>query len=237
LQDCRIILILAAGKTLTAGGAMKFESTVLDVRFITDSVFYLRFERGDFEFKAGQYIVVSLPGSTESREYSVASGERDPWIEILVKKIDEEGSFTTKLSDLKPGDLAMIDGPFGFFVLKEEEIESGEYVFIATGTGISPFESFVRSYPGIDYHLFHGVRIYEENFGKDYFPLIRRTICTSRDLKGNYTGRVTECIREEAIDPAKIYYLCGNSKMIEEMAEILEHEGVPPRNIRSEVFF
>lgn len=216
---------------------MKSESTVLDIRFITDSVFYLRFERKDFEFKAGQYIVVSLPGNPDSREYSIASGENDPWIEILVKKIEEEGSFTTKLSEMKSGERLEIDGPFGFFVLKEEEIESKEFVFIATGTGISPFESFVRTHPAIDYHLYHGVRVYEENFGKEYFPLIRRTICTSRDEKGNFIGRVTDCLRDEAIDPAKIYYLCGNSKMIEEVAEILEHEGVPPRNIRSEVFF
>lgn len=216
---------------------MKFESKVLELRFITGSVFYLRFERNDFEFKAGQYLVLSLPGNPDSREYSIASGEKDPWIEILVKKIEEDGSFTSKLSELKPGSKVIIDGPSGFFVLKEEEIESKEFVFIATGTGISPFESFVRTHPAIDYHLYHGVRVYEENFGKDYFPLIRRTICTSRDEKGNFLGRVTDCMREEAIDPAKIYYLCGNSKMIGEMAEILEHEGVPPRNIRSEVFF
>jgi ferredoxin-NADP reductase len=34
-----------------------------------------------------------------------------------------------------------------------------------------------------------------------------------------------------------ICYLCGNSDMIEEVTGILEKYGLPPENIRTEVFF
>ena len=124
-----------------------------------------------------------------------------------------------------------------FFVMNESEIDSGKYIFVATGTGISPFQSFVRTHPKIKYHLFHGIRYSEENYGKEVFPIIKRTICTSRDSMGNYAGRVSSLLADSEIDIKKIYYLCGNSQMINDVAGLLEEAGVPIRNIRSEVFF
>ena len=52
---------------------MKFNSKVTDIHFFTESVFYIRFERKGLQFKAGQYLVLSIPGIPESREYSIAS--------------------------------------------------------------------------------------------------------------------------------------------------------------------
>ena len=215
---------------------MKLKAKVLKLRFYTGSTFSIRFERKDFQFKAGQYLVLSVPGISESREYSVASGENDPWLEVLVREIPE-GNLTPTLKKLKPGDFVEVEGPFGFFVLNENELEEKEYVFLATGTGISPFQSFVKSVPEINYHLVHGIRNFEEDYGRDIFPVLHRTICTSRDERGNFAGRVTKFLKEATIDTDKIYYLCGNSQMIDETAGILEDAGVPVRNIRSEVFF
>ena len=215
---------------------MKLQSKVIKVKQLTDSVFYIRFTRENFSFQAGQYVLLSFPGSSESREYSLSGGEHDPWLEVLVKEIPA-GSFSLKLKQLKKGDMIQVEGPYGFFILHEQELETKEFVFVATGTGIAPFKSFVRSNPSLDYHLVHGVRIFEDNCGKNYFPILRRTICTSRDQTGNYTGRVTQYLKSEEIDQYKIYYLCGNSKMIDEVSEILENGGVPVKNIRSEVFF
>lgn len=215
---------------------MKFLSKVLKVGFLTDTVFYIRFAKGDFSFKAGQYVLLSLPGSFECREYSLSSGVNDPWLEVLVKAVPE-GSFSLKLKNLKEGDLMNVEGPFGFFILNEKELDNKEFVFVATGTGISPFISFVRSNPSIHYHLIHGIRNFKENFGKSYFPVLKRTICTSRDRMGNFAGRVTDFLQSEDIDCNKIYYLCGNSNMIGEVSDILEKTGVLVKNIRSEVFF
>ncbi|MBN1820010.1 MAG: oxidoreductase, partial [Prolixibacteraceae bacterium] len=150
---------------------MKFQARISEIKFYTDSVFVIRFERNGFQFKAGQYLVLSVPGIQESREYSICSGINEPWLEVLVREIPD-GYFSKQLKKLEPGDVIYFDGPFGFFILNNIEIKTGEYVFIATGTGISPFISFLKSYPEINYHLVHGIRSYDENYGKDYFPLL-----------------------------------------------------------------
>jgi ferredoxin-NADP reductase len=48
---------------------------------------------------------------------------------------------------------------------------------------------------------------------------------------------VTHFLKEQGINRDSIYYICGNSNMVNELSGYLELEGVKPENIRTEVFF
>ncbi|HKK41286.1 MAG TPA: FAD-dependent oxidoreductase, partial [Bacteroidales bacterium] len=122
------------------------------VRFLTDSTFILRFERGEMNFRAGQHIIVSPAGEMDQREYSVYSGEKDDYLEILVREV-LNGKISGMLKNCTKGQLLQVNGPFGSFGIESFDLYSRKLVLIATGTGISPFHSFVKSYPGIDYTL------------------------------------------------------------------------------------
>ncbi|MCX6227655.1 MAG: oxidoreductase, partial [Bacteroidia bacterium] len=61
--------------------------------------------------------------------------------------------------------------------------------------------------------------------------------CTSKAETGNYRGRVTDYLLAQEVDKNSIYYLCGNSEMVNELTIILEHQGIMPGNIRTEIFF
>jgi ferredoxin-NADP reductase len=95
----------------------------------------------------------------------------------------------------------------------------------------------VKSYPELDYKVLHGVHFADEAYGRDAFDPSRFVLCTSRQDAGDYFGRVTYYLKENAVDKDTICYLCGNSDMIEEVTTILEKYGLPPENIRTEVFF
>ncbi len=71
--------------------------------------------------------------------YSICSGEQDEEVWILYNVI-EEGYLTPRLSDLEPGDTLWITEPRGEFICNEEPA-----VWIASGTGIAPFYSMLRS--------------------------------------------------------------------------------------------
>jgi len=213
---------------------MKIRSKLISKRYINDDTVVLRFERGEFEFKAGQYLVISLPDQKEAREYSIYSGENEPFLEILIKTLPE-GSFSVKLGDLEPGAPILIDGPYGFFVLKDNEITTHKHVFIATGTGISPFKSYLKSHPELNYHLLHGIRWASDKIDSDFF--ISATYCITREDSGDYQGRVTDYLADNLNDLNAIYHLCGNSAMINEVSDLLEKAGVKPTNIRTEAFF
>ena len=209
---------------------------ITGIRFLTESTFVLRLERGNMQFKSGQHILVGLEGELNLREYSIYSGENDDFLEILVKEV-LGGNVSHQLKQCKTGQLLQVNGPFGSFGLEKFDISSGKLVFIASGTGIAPFHSFVRSYSGIDYILFHGVRYNNEAYERSDYDPSRYFLCTSKESNGSNIGRVTRFIRSYPLALNMLFYLCGNNNMIYEVSHILQDRGVPPENIFSEVYF
>lgn len=215
---------------------MKFNTKVIEKRTLNDNIIILKLERHQFEFKAGQYVVLSFPGEKEAREYSIYSGENDNFIEILLKSVPE-GSFSKRLSELEKGDEIVVDGPYGFFVMKNKEVERKKHTFIATGTGISPFRSYINTFPNLRYQLLHGIGVLNERIEPENYATDKIIYCVSRELTRHFKGRVTDYLASQNIEKDTVYHLCGNSEMINDAIDILEKNGVLPENIRTEVFY
>jgi len=210
--------------------------SVKEVDYLTPTTYILRMEKKDLIFQAGQYISLGLPGNAEKREYSVYSGENEPDLEVLVKEV-EEGLVSKQLKNLRPGSKVEIDGPFGFFTLNLHQRYSRPFLFIATGTGVAPFHSFIQSYNDLDYKLLHGVRHLDEAYGKKDYHNDNYILCTTKDTHGTYHGRVTDYIRSNPVKKDTLCYLCGNSNMIHDAYDILTEQGVPSENLHAEVYF
>jgi ferredoxin--NADP+ reductase/benzoate/toluate 1,2-dioxygenase reductase subunit len=76
----------------------------------------------------------------------------------------------------------------------------------------------------------------EDYDGKDYRPG-SITLCTSRDEKGDFSGRLTDYLLETELDPEYQVYLCGNSNMIFDAMDILRARGISQNQIFTEVYF
>ncbi len=211
---------------------------VLNIRHLTNSTFVLRFERGVMDFQPGQYVSVGPKGDINMREYSIYSPTQAPYIEILIKEV-EAGYVSKKLKALKPGDLVYVEGPFGFFTLPDH----GDLPLycIGTGTGISPFHSFIQSNNSLDCLIIHGTRKAYENYDHQDYPENKIIHCTSQDTNADFHGRVSEYARlalaEGTLDSRGLFYLCGNCDMIYEVYDILTNAGVEGKNIFAEVYF
>ena len=209
---------------------------VLGIRHVTDSSFILSMQRNGWSFTAGQHMALGLPDHPETREYSVYSGETDPEIELLIKEV-EDGTMSVLFKRLVPGDTVLIHEPVGSFLLPSTGLEGGRFVFLASGTGIAPFHSFARTRPGLKYQLLHGVRTADEAYEREHYEAGRYILCSSRDRDGDFSGRVTDYLRDHAIDTGAVFFLCGNYQMITEAYSILIDAGVPAENVRNEVYF
>jgi ferredoxin--NADP+ reductase len=181
-------------------------------------------------------VILKIPGSVEKREYSVYSGENDDFLEVLVREI-EGGKVSGRLKKLKPGTEIEVEGPFGFFKFNPEKFASQKFLFVATGTGISPFHSFVRTFPELDYQLVHGVRLKEEAYEHADYQKEKVMLCLSGEETGDFNGRVTDFLFTQKIDRETNCFLCGNSEMIYEVFDILTGKVIPVSNIYSEVYF
>lgn len=215
----------------------KAELKVIGIRDLTPTAYVIRFDRNGIPFRAGQHILLGKKGEIDAREYSVYSAEQDNYFEALIREV-QEGLVSKQLRKLKPGEALNFENPVGYFVLKDEEIYTRKYLFIANGTGIGPFHSFVRSYPGLDYKLLHGIRYGYEAFDKDDYDKNRLVRCTSRNRKGDFHGRVTDYLRKHPVeDKNTICFFCGNVEMIHEAYDMMLQQGIPSQNLFAEVYF
>lgn len=210
--------------------------TITERRDLTDSTFVLRFERGGLEFIAGQHISVGPANGIHTREYSIYSSPSDDFLEILVKEVTG-GLVTPVLKKLKVGDSLAVQDPVGYFTIDEKLVAKHKFLFVASGTGISPFHSFVKSYPNLDYKIVHGIRHGNEAYERDFYGKGRYVACASRDGNGDYYGRVTQYLQENPVQPGTICFLCGNCDMIHDVYDILEKQGVSSEHIHAEVYF
>lgn len=209
---------------------------IQSIRNLTDSTYIIRMDKNNFEFRSGQYLSLGMPDDMNMREYSIYSGSNDSFLEVLIKEV-EEGDVSVILKKTRVGQALNVEGPYGFFTLKEKDIENSEFLFLATGTGISPFHSFIQSNPKINYKLIHGVRFNTETYEKETYESIRYTSAISQDSKGNYQGRLTEFLKTLNPKSDTLCYLCGNVDMIHDAYDILQEKGIPVDQIHSEVYF
>lgn len=209
---------------------------ITGIRFLTPGTFVLRFTRENLEFKAGQRIIVGLKNDMDQRDYSIYSGENDDYLEILVKVIDW-GNVSEKLRSCRPGEELNVDGPYGNFIIREEDKLSARLIFIATGTGISPYHSFVRSYHDIDYTIIHGIRHRQDAYESDHYDPGKYTMCISGESVHGIKRRVTDYIIDFRIRTDMYFYLCGNGRMIYDVSRILIGKGVMADRILTEIYF
>lgn len=208
---------------------------VKSIRNLTESVFVLAFERADEKFLPGQHVNVGIPGD-EDRPYSLYNGINDENFEILVKEVPN-GNISRKLKNLQPGDFISVAEPRGYFTIHEEFYQENDIWLICTGTGISPYHSFVKSYPGLKYMIIHGIGTSKEFYDKDTYVNGKYVSCTSRDTSGDYIGRVTSYLDKAILDTESFYFVCGSYEMIDEVYDVLISKGVKSELIKSEGYF
>ena len=202
---------------------------------LSEDIFFFGFRRS-FNFTAGQVIGIALQENGPRRLYSICSGEEEEEIKILYNVIDE-GYLTPRLSDLEAGDTIWITEPRGEFTCSQEPA-----VWIATGTGIAPFYSMLKSGLARNKTLIHGNSFLEQFHFYDEFQEAlgeAYTRCCSREHDPEvYHGRVTAYIEDlPDVNPALKYYLCGSAEMVVETRDLLISKGIPFDHIISEIYF
>jgi ferredoxin--NADP+ reductase len=208
---------------------------ILDNRKIGDSAAIINFKR-NFEFKAGQIIEITTHAGIRPRMYSILSSETDEYIEILYK-IVPTGKLTPELHLLKRGDNILISEPSGKFISN-----TGPAWYIATGTGIAPFISMIRSGNIADKRLIHGSRNPLDFYFSDQLKKVLAEnytpCCTGKSENTNFYGRVTDYLNSLAVLPQNNkYYLCGSAEMVVDTRDLLIKKGIQIQKILSEIYF
>ena len=228
------------------------QGRVLENRAWTETLFSLRVEAPRLSFEAGQFVRIALDleegnaGSRVARPFSFVNAPADPVLEFY-GVIVPGGPLSPALARLKAGDaLFVADNPSGFLVLSEVP-PAEDLWLVATGTGIAPFLSILRSdAPWQRYRrviLVHGVRharelVYREMIEEvgrirpDAFSYIR--FVSRESAPGALEGRIPAAIRDGRLEAAATalapersqFMLCGNPDMLKDATAALVERGL-----------
>lgn len=176
---------------------------------------------------AGQFARLHVGGDAW-RDYSIAGVDGRTVTFLISTRTGGEGS--RFVQDAALGTRTLIELPLGRYTL----VPSGHRrVFVATGTGISPFlpmfRELARSGEAASALLVFGCRSAAEDITLELEPLPATVIrCYSQASApaGGIRGRVTDALARIDIDPERTdFYLCGSSAMVADGRQRLEERG------------
>ncbi|MDA0991708.1 MAG: FAD-binding oxidoreductase [Verrucomicrobia bacterium] len=205
---------------------------------MSDAIFELRVERPAMTFQPGDCAALAAPDGT-SRPYSIACGQDEASLRFVIRRMPG-GIVSEWLAARQPGDVIDMSPPFGWFRPARSGGPADPSVFVATGTGIGPFLSALRSFADFSpAYTLYGVRQLADAVDVDY--LASRgpfRLAVSREaVMPHHHGRVTDLLDQIPRSPDSHYYLCGLDAMIHDVSEWLEARGTPFTRIHREVFF
>jgi ferredoxin-NADP reductase len=240
----------AASARPSSGPTGFVQAPVLAVLNETPTIKTIRMARPDgFDFEAGQFVTVRVraDGKEYARCYSISSPPHvRGYLEISVKR---HGVVSNALhAAVRPGSMLAIRRPVGAF--KYPAGDDRPIVLIAGGIGITPLVSMLRHAiavePGRPITLLYGVHSEDEFAFRDDIvvaarrhPQVRVLLAASggSTRPDVYPGRIDGSLITTVPDLAhSISLICGPAPMIDAMKALLKSAGVPPQQIRHEVF-
>ncbi len=157
---------------------------------------YLRLPVAEtFQFKAGQYIDIMLPGGRR-RSFSIASPPHDSrLLELHVRRV-AGGEFSERLFDEPTrSSLLTIEGPLGQFIYRESR-DAAPMLLVGGGTGLAPLLSILRHVieNGIDRQMtvYWGVRSERDLYAQATLEDLARRASQLRPAAMNYVPVLSE---------------------------------------------
>jgi glycine betaine catabolism B len=229
---------------------MKFQVPIKDIISRTTDCSSFRFTRPQgFEYKPGQYMLCTIKSRGKELmhafSFSSSPSEQD-YIEFTKKFTENE--YSVAMREMKPGDLATIDAPYGKFTFE------GEYpkiVLLTGGIGITPFRSIVKNCSDKKFPtsiiLFYGCRspsdiAFKSEFDQlqlqnPHFKAVYTVNVPSPDWKGLVGNITAELVQKEASDyKDRVFYACGPPGMVTAMTNLIKGLALPDSALKLESF-
>lgn len=207
-----------------------------------------------FDFAAGQYIDIMLPGSRR-RSFSLANPPHDArLLELHIRRV-RGGEFTQQLFDsMREKTLLRIEGPLGQFTFREESPRPA--LLVGGGTGYAPLRSMLRSLlergDKRPLELFWGARsrtdIYEESrvraWSEQYPNFHFAPVLTEPQAQDDWNGRTGLVPAAVLADLAARHrslvefdvYAAGPPLMVESLRHDFSAAGLPREQLSFDSF-
>lgn len=187
------------------------------------------------DYRAGQFAFFTFPtlSKREQHPFTISSHPLDNMLRVTIKDL---GDYSGKMNELKVGDLALLEGPYGLFSTKYAKEK--RQVWIAGGIGITPFLSLAKDMYTHDVELIWSVKNDKEAvYSKELLDIAENNIhfkysLWPSDEKGYLT--IDKLSMEDIA--SKAYFICGPESLKKSIIMQLKTLGVKMSDIYDEEF-
>jgi ferredoxin-NADP reductase len=191
----------------------------------------------DYKFIPGQsvYVSINTPELRDQRRPFTFTG-LNKWktLELMIKIYDDHDGITNKLDKLGIGSELIISEPWGTIQYK------GDGVFIAGGSGITPFVAILRQLKE-DNQIHGDSLIFSNKMTSDSFLEKELTKLLGKNFHQIFTRQNVIGFRENRIDIRYLretvknfnqhFYVCGSREFVENIMQLLTQMGINPQTL------
>lgn len=236
--------IIRSGLPLTRGTVevVSVDRVTHDMRHLTVRLV----EPSEIKFFPGQYMDFVVPGTGETRSFSMANPPNREGIYEFVVKIYPGGLFSSYLDTrVQVGDRLEVEAPFGTFTLRQNR--TSPLIFVGGGAGMAPVLGLLRAMAdgGVERRatFYYGARAERDLcFEKEIAALAPRLtdfrfVPALSEPDGGTgwageTGLITDVVRAHETDLKGVdAYVCGPPPMVDAAIATLTQLGVSEQNI------
>jgi ferredoxin-NADP reductase len=204
---------------------------------------------------AGQHVDVRLTaedGYQAQRSYSIASAPEEPTLMLTIERLPDGEVSPYLVDELQAGDRLELRGPIGGYFTWQVD-QGGPLLLVAGGSGVVPLMAMIRHRTAaratVPTRLLFSSRtledvIYRDELerlaGRDRSLEVFHTL-TRRQPEG-WTGfrrRIDQALLQEVAWPSTpnpLAFICGPTRMVENVATALAAIGYEPARIKTERF-
>jgi predicted ferric reductase len=203
----------------------------------------MKFSPGQF----GWLVLRASPFRAREHPFSFSGSAAGRTLQFTIKEL---GDFTRTIGQVRPGELAYVDGPHGVFTI-DRHMEASGFVFVAGGIGIAPIMSMLRTLADRGdrrpLRLVYGNRRWDDVVFREELDALRArlnlvVIHALQEPPVGWTGAkgildpsvIRAAIPDDAV--ASVFFVCGPKPMSDSMQLSLRRLGVPLYRIHRELF-
>lgn len=210
----------------------KYVVKVLEANFVTHDVKRFKVEKPDgYSFIPGQATEVAINKDgwqDKFRPFTFTSIAKQDYLEFMIKIYTDHPGVTNELSKVNAGGELILQEPFGAITYK------GPGVFIAAGSGITPFLAILRDLAKSK-HAQGNMLLYTNKtsedviMGQELQEMLKEnfvSIYTRESVVGYLDRHIDRDFLIETInDFSGYFYVCGPDKFVSDMQKLLVNLG------------
>ena len=221
------------------------------VELINKDVYQITLQVDGFSFKAGQYLMVTLP-TGEQVPYSIGSAPHElPYLTLYILVSDPESLASKVVEHMKSNDSVIIKAPGGDCHIQNGVLDTDpeHILLIAGGTGFAQVKSLFEDLVARDFQgkvsFYWGVRTFEDTFAHAWLENAKtdakfalNIIVNDENKKWHgRTGWLYEAVLADHSDLSKsVAFISGSVGMVYGTFDQLELKGLTKDRCFSDVF-